>query len=155
MSEIEMTQEIADRTRWLASAAMVAYIGDAHKTAEKAIQRIGDECGPEGVELAMRGWIDTMAGRLGIEPGGQVVAIKFRGIDDDGEPDASAVNADAVERREVVWAGRLMAARVAMDQDTYIALLDALPDDPSEVGRHVAAVLEMCSLTMTAAGVTP
>lgn len=155
MSEIEMTQDIADRTRWLASAAMVAYIGDAHKTAEKAIQRIGDECGPEGVELAMRGWIDTMAGRLGIEPGTQAVAVTFRGIDDDGTPDASAVHADAVERPEVVWAGQLMAARVAMDQDTYVALLNALPHDPSEVGAHVAAVLEMCSLAMRSAGVTP
>jgi hypothetical protein len=155
MDETEMTQEIADRAVWLASAAMTAYMGGAEETAEKAIQRIGDECGADGVELALRAWIDTMAGRLGVPPGAHAVAIKFRGIDDDGEPDASAVDADAVERPEVVWAGRLMAARVAMDQDTYIALLEALPDDPSEVGRHVAAVLEMCSLTMAAAGVTP
>lgn len=155
MDEIEMTQEIADRARWLASAAMTAYMGDAEETAVKAVQRIGDECGPEGVELAMRGWIDTMAGRLGYQPGAQAVAIKFCGLDDDGEPDGSAVTADAVERREVVWAGRLMAARVALDQGAYIALLDALPDDPSEVGRHVAAVLEMCSLTMQRFGVTP
>ncbi|WP_433225448.1 hypothetical protein [Actinomadura formosensis] len=155
MNEIEMTQEIADHAQWLASAAMVAYMGDAEDTAVKAVQRIGDECGPEGVELAMRGWIDTMADRLGIKPGGRAVAIKFQGLADDGEPDASAVFADAVERPEVVWAGRLMAARVAMDQDTYLALLDALPDDPAEVGAHVGAVLEMCSLTMASAGVTP
>lgn len=150
----EMTQEIADRARWLASAAMTAYMGGAWKTAEKAVQRIGDECGPDGVELAMRGWIDTMAGRLGYRHGPQAVAITFRGLDDGG-PGGDAVSADAVERREVVWAGRLMAARVAMDQDTYVALLNALPHDPAVVGAHVAAVLEMCSLTMRRFGVTP
>lgn len=142
-----------EKALYLAHCAIIAEMGDARDTAVKALQRIGDECGPDAVDLAMRVWIDTLAHRTG-HPIGQPVKLEFLNVED-GVPDVETTTADAVTRPEVVWAARLSAARIALDHDTYRALINALPDDPATVGRHVFAVLEGCALTMSRFGVTP
>lgn len=156
MTKFSELPEADQRTLSLAKTALVAFIGDAHETARKAVQRINDEIGPAALDLMMCAWSDWMAAALRLPRDGRPVELRFLGADANGDPATSITGADAVTRPEVVWAGRLIAARVAMDADTYGALIGALPeDDPSAVGRHIAAVLEICALTMRRFGVTP
>lgn len=143
----------------LGRTALVAYMGGEHETAFKAVQEIHDECGGEYLELVMCAWIDTFGASIGAEPGRNAVRLEFLGLHRDdcecGEPHG-VTGADAVARPEVVWAGRLMAARLALDVHMCEALIAALPeDDPFAVGQHVAALLEVCALSMMRPQVTP
>lgn len=153
-SDLPATDQL---TLSLAKAALIAYVGDSHETAIKAVRRIHDECGPDALDLAMCAWADWMRQALGISADhGRPVTLEFAGADASGAPATPITGADAVTRPEVVWAGRLIAARIAKDVETYWALIAALPeDDPAAVGRHVAAVLEVSALTMRLCGVTP
>lgn len=152
--KFENYSETEQHTLWLAKAALVAFMGDAHETAFKAVQRISDECGPDGVDLALLAWCDWMGAALGITNYSGPVMLQFGGMVEGGTI-GQVTGADAVTRPEIVWAGRLIAARIAHDKDTYTALIETMPREPREVGRHVAAVLEVSALSMRTAGVTP
>lgn len=129
------------RAMELAGAALTAALGGDWGRAGKLLQRVGDECGPDGVERAMLGWCDTLVAKMGVAPGTPVrIAFQEAG---DGKP---VTDADEVSREEIVWAGRMVAARAAADHAAWGALIDALPDDPRGVGRHVGAVLEVAAL---------
>lgn len=69
----------------------------------------------------------------------------FRRVDGDQR----VTDADGVPRPEVAWAGRMLAARAAGDEDAWRALLTSVPD--AEFGRHVGALLEMCALVTASA----
>lgn len=148
MSDHEFTED-ERLALWLAKAALVAEQSGATDTALKALRRIDDECGDGGMDLAMCAWIDTFAGRTDT-PLGAPVRLEFLRVGSHRR-----TGADEITRPEVVWAGRLAAARIARDADNYSALIDALPEDPDAIGRHVFAVLQMCTLGMTHFGVTP
>ncbi|WP_433233896.1 hypothetical protein [Actinomadura nitritigenes] len=139
------------RTLHLAKVALIAEMGGARAVAVKALERIDAECGEGAIDLAMCSWIDTLAALIGM-PRGRPIQLAF--VDSD-RPDAVMTGAEVVDRPEVVWAGRLSAARIAGDTDTYGALIETLPEDPAEVGKHVGAVLEGCALTLARYGVTP
>ncbi|MBA9003697.1 hypothetical protein [Thermomonospora cellulosilytica] len=127
----------------LAGAALTAAREDEWKRAGRMLQRINDECGPDGMQRAMLAFCDTALTRSEITPGGPV-RIAFKALDGDGR----ITGADEVPRPEIVWAGRMLGARAADDRATWDALIDALPDDPREVGRHVGAVLEVVVMTI-------
>ncbi|WP_433233902.1 hypothetical protein [Actinomadura nitritigenes] len=145
----------------LARIALIAKMRGAHDQAIQATQQLNDEVGSEWLEVAMSAWIDTFAVRvLGVVPGGhKQVHLHFLGLHHDacegecGQPHG-VTGAEEVRRPEVVWAGQLMAARIADDAATWGALLHALPEDELEAGRHVAAVLEVCALSLVTHGVT-
>ena len=135
------------RAMRLAGDALRCALVDDWTLATRTVQRISDECGSAGVARAILGWSDTLIART---PGlhGNAVRLAFMNADS-GE----VGGADDVPE-EVRWAGRVLAARAADDEDAWNALMDALPDDPAATGRHVARLLHLVALNLRNLGVT-
>lgn len=122
----------------LAAAAFYAALANDPKKAVRYIQRISDECGGEGLNVALRGWIDTYADHA-----------------TDGQPTRSRARVAYIQEStgqldredserlpaEIRWAGQLVAARCALDQDRFNGLIDEMPRDGAEIGAYVLAVL--------------
>jgi hypothetical protein len=131
----------------VASAILNAEINGDRQTAGRYLQQISNDYGSAGVELAIRTWCDTLT----------IIQHQPAGL-----PDGTPVITRPVwlkpgtgERMDIEnvtpwfrWAGQIVAARASMDQDTYNALLAALPDDPRERGRWVIAVAVACADTI-------
>jgi hypothetical protein len=115
------------------------------KAAAAAVQACGDQCGPEGVYAMLLAWCDTLAISLGID--GERTALQFRLGKADGTPQGGVTGSDEVPER-VAWAGRVVAARCALDRPMFGALISALPEDRAGVGSHVGAVLEVVAVTL-------
>ena len=96
--------------------------------------------GPDVINPVMMAWIDTVIGAQGI-PYGQPGALAF--LDTDGGPWTE--NADDV-RPAVAWAGRLINARIACDEDSYRALIGAVP--AGRDGEYINALLDCCALSI-------
>lgn len=124
----------------LASAALQAALAMKWDAAQRALQRLSDECGPEGLYDALVALCDTVAEHAtGGGAPSQRVRISFMDgdtgrLDEPGSPKVPA---------EVQWAGRLIAARAAMDEDRFRAVLDELPHDGAAVGRHVWSLVQL------------
>jgi len=131
------------RALQLAKDALAAAIREDWPQVASKLQDIA-EFGPRGLERAMLGFCDTAIARSGVRPG-QPMRIRFRR----GDGDQRVTDADGVPRPEVAWAGRMLAARAAGDEDAWRALLTSVPD--AEFGRHVGALLEMCALVTASA----
>jgi len=133
------------KTVRLAGAAMHYAQAGKFEAAARYIQRISNECGGQGVEVALRAWIDTFVdhatdgdrrpkrGRMGY----------VNAVDGQLETDDAARIPDRIK-----WAGRLVEARAALDEAQYRAALDQLPEDEFEVGEYVITVLEVCADTI-------
>jgi hypothetical protein len=141
---------VDERALELAREALEAALEEDWAGAGAAVQAISDERGWTGVTLALTAWSDTLviftrrSQGLPDEPGPGVIVQPAWADDETGEviEDADAVN--GYHR----WAGRLLAARAAMDHDSCEALLRSLPEDGGECGRHVTILLEMVALGM-------
>lgn len=129
----------------LAAAALAAAQADKTNTAAGYIKRISDECGGEGLEVALRTWCDA------------TVDHATDGDRAAGRPNISFVNAKTGELDNAAsdrvppsirWAGRLIAARAALDLDAYRALLDELPEDGAEIGTYFLAVVNVVATTI-------
>jgi len=125
----------------LAAAAFQAGLAGKWRAAERAVQRIGDECGEEGVNTAMLAWCDTLiahaSGEAGMAP--RRIGIQFW-HGETGELDAPGSQRVPAETQ---WAARLLQARAAMDQGAWIAACEDLPEDRLAIGQHVWAVLQL------------
>jgi len=137
---------IPEHVTRLATDALNAAIRDDSRRAGLAIKAISDEAGGEGLAYAVTAWCDTLI-------------LHYRRVT--GTPDNAPVrpgwhHADTGERTtdpgdvpaEARWAGRVIAARAALDHDAYRALLDSLPEDGAAVGDHVAMLLSVTGLTL-------
>lgn len=130
----------------LASAALRSAQASKWESAYRYVKRINDECGGEGLEVALRAWIDTYVDhatdgdtrRARIGRMGYINADSGR-LDHDDSAELPA---------RVRWAGRLVAARAALDEDAYVAALEDLPEEGTETGSFVAAVLEACAASI-------
>lgn len=129
----------------LAAAAWQYALADKYESAGRMVKRISDECGGEGLAVALRGWCDTYAdhardGAEDIRPS-QVNFIRT---------DTGQLDREDSERvpDDVRWAGQLIAARAELNQERWSELLAALPDDGAAIGRHVIRVLEMTAGTV-------
>ncbi|HEV2927568.1 MAG TPA: hypothetical protein VGW74_02665 [Propionibacteriaceae bacterium] len=124
----------------LAANAFHAALAQKWDAAQRALQRINDECGPEGLADALIALCDTLAAHAtGGDTPSQRVRISFMDgntgrLDEPGSPQVPA---------EVQWAGRLIAARAEMDEDKFRAVLNELPHDGAAVGRHVWSLLQL------------
>ncbi|MCP2339221.1 hypothetical protein [Actinomadura rupiterrae] len=125
----------------LTSASLTAALASDWHRAMRLLQQVGDECGPDGVDRALLALCDTAIHVSGIVPG-TPVAISWQAVDGDG----AITGPDEVTRPEVVWAGRMLAARAADDEEQWDALLAAAPEDEIAFGRHAGALLEMSAL---------
>lgn len=133
----------ATRAYHLGSLALTQATAGRHHDAGDTVQRLGDECGAEGIELALRGWIDTYADHAadgGNTPG--VGAMKLI------NPKTGAmVDADSPELEDHVrWAAQLITARIELNEFRWDELLDIAPEDDG--GRHILAVLWIAANTM-------
>lgn len=140
-----MSGDLDERALELGKEALRAALAEDWAGASAAVQAIGDERGWGGVVLAMTAWSDTLvistrrAEGLPDEPGPGVIVQPAWADADTGEVTEDADEVGECHR----WAGRLLAARAAMDHDAYEALLRALPEDGHERGDHVGTLLEM------------
>jgi hypothetical protein len=125
----------------LAATAFHAGLAGKWNIAQRAVQRIADECGGEGIGDALLAWCDTLTAhaRGGTNVLPTPIRVQFWNGDTgqlDG-PDSERVPA------ATRWAGRLIAARAAMDLDTFRATLNTLPEDQADSSRYVWAVLQV------------
>jgi hypothetical protein len=129
----------------LATAAYHSALAGEREAAGRYLQRISDECGGEGLNVALIAWCDTYAdhatdGALGpIRANVGFVNTKTGAL---GRGQSDGIPA------HVHWAGRLIQARAAMDEQAWSALLDELPEDGFERWPYVRAVLDCVALTV-------
>jgi hypothetical protein len=134
--------------RELALQALQAALRDDW---DDGVQRAFDELNTDGEALlfALVAWCDWLiqaqAQMQGVEvpAAGPVPGFSRPGWLNMGTR-RGTLNADEVPR-EARWAGQLIAARAAMDQPQFTALITALPDDSLEAGEHVSTLLWGCA----------
>ncbi|RCG21952.1 hypothetical protein DQ384_36445 [Sphaerisporangium album] len=108
-----------------------------------AISALSQQHGGEGVGQAMVAWIDTLIARTPGLARGMRVRLVWEDFQTRQRSDISDV--DPVE----MWAGQLIAARVADDRDTFRALLQAIPCGDSDApGSYVGGLLEAVALNL-------
>ncbi len=129
----------------LAAAALWAAVAEDWTRANKAAQMIGDEFGGDGVVTAMIGWADTVIAQTpGLVGDGRPVRLAFQQLE------TGHIDYDAERVPDGVrWAGRLLTARAADDEDAFAALIDSVPDDVT-FSRNVGCVLQMAALNLRA-----
>jgi hypothetical protein len=108
-----------------------------HEAAHRAVNEIATAHGPESIPQVVLSWIDTMILHCGLEADGSAVGVRWQ--PEEGGPVTDADQTPA----PVVWAGRLIAARVADDEDMYRAVFHSIDSD-EDYARGVAAVLSTC-----------
>ena len=122
----------------LASAAMQAALASKHDSAVSYLQRINDECGGQGLYVALMAWCDAYADHAtGGAPTPARVNMSFI-REDTGQLDDE--NSDRLPP-EIRWAGQIVAARAALDQDRFDELITKMPDDGAGRGDYMGAVL--------------
>jgi hypothetical protein len=130
----------------LATEALQAAMEEDSERASAAVKAISSELGGPGLYLAIVAWCDA-------------VILRYRevtGTPDDGPVrmawqntdtgDISATGNDVPE--ETRWAGRLIAARAALDEPAWDALMSSLPEDGWAIGGYVSALLSTVALTL-------
>lgn len=105
------------------------------------ISRLQTELGTPALLTAMLAWIDTAVAATGLPVGGkwqQAYMSESGQITDD--PDSV--------RPTVVWAGRLIRARVADDETAFLGHVADLAElTPTKAGDHVTELLQCCVIT--------
>jgi hypothetical protein len=104
-----------------------------------------------GLGTAMVGWCDTYLHHVfaGPPPPGVVLdpdEVGFMDTDTGqlcyaGNPDLDSI---------VEWAGRMIAARAAMDEPQFTRLMDQIPDQGYETGRYVLTLLVVVAESLNA-----
>lgn len=130
-------------TPWgtIAARALVEAAGDGMDIAAGAVQHLAREHGVDGLNLAMLGWIDVSWTRLypdGLPEGLLAAPTKFWWTGR-AEP-VHTGEVTAAER----WAGRLVLARLAGDEQQTDELLASVEDDRQRAA-HAVALLEVCA----------
>lgn len=119
----------------LAKKALILAVEERSKDALQTVERIAGEHGGRGVQVAMITWcelfIDHATGGT-TRPAG--LQIEFDNSDD---PPV-----------ELVWAQRMILARLVMNQQEWDETLNEVPTDPPGMGRHVLALLDTVAVTM-------
>lgn len=131
------------------AAIHAAQTGD-HQRFQQAFRALDTE--DTDLVTVITGFIDFAHAelvKLGAAPSGdRALGLAFSQVDDDRPQEPTG--ADAVPPHHA-WAGRIAAARIAGDQETFHALLLALPRDPAGMGQHVGALALDLGLTVAAA----
>jgi hypothetical protein len=129
----------------LASAAFRAALAYKTDSALAYVQRISDECGGEGLYVAMMAWIDAYADHA---TDGQPTRSKARmGYI---EADTGQFDRDDSDNLpdEIRWAGQLVIARTTLDRERFDALIKEMPTDAGQIGVYVFSVLEGVTRTI-------
>ena len=128
----------------LAHAVLLAAIDEKWPTAQRAIERLNAECGPEGLATALIAWCDAIAEHAqgGRPEFGRVNVLPWN-------TDTGGVGDEAL-RPTVRWATRLVAARAKGDIEAFEALLAELNaiNDGFERGRYATELVQSAALTI-------
>jgi len=136
-----------DQILGLAHVALQAAVNQDRAGATAALKGISDGFGGAGLALAILAWCDAVILRyqqITGTPDGQPVRIAWQEAD---TGDISVTGRDVPA--EVRWAGQLVAARAALDQPAYDALIAVLPGDGLAIGGYISALLDGAALTLT------
>lgn len=108
-----------------------------------AMRSLNEELGGPGIMFALAGWCDTLAlrqqavtGSIGSD------LVRPVWLDENGNVQTDPDDVPGPVR----WAGRLIAARAALDKDTWDALIAAIPD--GSVTEYVSVVLISVARTL-------
>lgn len=137
----------ADQAAELSTVALHGAQLNDWERAGAAVKALQDEFGGHGIMFALVAWCDTLIVRQQ-----QVTGHKDGDLARPAWLNATtgdvAFNADDVPP-PVRWAGRLIAARAAMDHDAWDALVVSIPDTPPmAVTEHVSALLSSVAMTL-------
>lgn len=131
--------ETKDLPRWwkLAAFALTKVRDQDYEPAAQAAQRIGEVYGFDVIPQVMLAWIDTTSARCGMDAQGKPVAILWQ-----HENSNEITDADSTPPA-VVWAGRLIGARLADDESMYRDLIASVQTD-EQWSHNVSALLMTC-----------
>lgn len=137
-----MTAPAATKAERLAQTALNLAVANA-STARIAgyVQRISRECGPEGVMAALVCWCDTYIDHA---TDGRMAPDRLR------IESVQAATGEAAQAPEILWSGRLLSARSAMDPAEFLAVMQELPPNRGVVDQHVAALLVSVATSLNA-----
>jgi hypothetical protein len=99
-----------------------------------------------GIQILIMSLADTLVAAQG----GHTQGVATRPVWVD--PDGPIEDANDVDRPEIVWAGRFIAARAALDEDTCAALVNSCGNDPEAYSANIYAVLEVTADTLNMIG---
>lgn len=123
-----------------AAACLLAAMRRDRDAMVVAARTLVDHHGMSVVPQVMLAWIDTVIAQAGIT-GGDPARLLFADVD------TGHVSLDAHDvRPEVAWAGRLLNARIAEDQDSYRALMGSVPAGMDQL--YITTLLECCALSI-------
>ena len=132
----------------LRSAVILAYArhGDWEKVGA-LVTELGEIHNGPGIQLLICGLADTIVIYQGghSAPGEMIAPIWVDG-------DGNASDADGVQRAEILWAGRFIAARAAMDDDACAALVNSCADQPDRYAQNVLGLVEVAAYTLNEMG---
>lgn len=137
-----MTTPTPSREHVLAATTLHYALADNWPRAHSIVKTIDTELGGEALEFAMRAWCDAILHEM---PDLEGKPVRW-GWKDEATGQIGWNTQDFPPRNR--WAAQMLGARQALDIDTWNALLEALPDDGSEIASHVFAVLETAALTL-------
>lgn len=130
---------LEERAITLAGVALGRFLANDREGARRVVMRINSDCGGSGVTCALLAWCDAVIDKLPRREGGDTLAtLTFMEV----RTGRIELNAENVPPK-VRWAGRMIVARAANDHVMLAALIDSLPDDGAEIGRHVWQLLEV------------
>lgn len=120
------------------------------QAAADVVHRIASEHGPDVIPSVMLAWVDTTLHAVGIDDYGTPAVLGF------GELTSGTITANSDEvSPDVAWAGRVINARCADDEESFEALVDAVATDNRRWGMHVLTLLHVCATTTTNRGALP
>jgi hypothetical protein len=125
----------------LAHAALQAAFGEKYDAMNRYLARISQECGGEGITVALMTWCDAFHAHA---TDGDLRPAKVRLSMIQSDTGAVATGEDLPE--PAVWAKRLIAARLAMDEQAWSDAIDDVP--PDQVGQYVWGVLHVVATTI-------
>lgn len=128
------------RLRAMASNALSFTLAERYDEARGVLERMAVTYGGDGAVQAAMLWIDTLAAKLGRPKDGQGVALMFKAVE------TGEVGGADGRRPTVVWAGRLITARLADDQDTFVALINTAGQH--DIGPYIGELLHMVALSL-------
>lgn len=124
----------------MAANALSFAMEEKFDEARSVLEDMAASYGGQGAIQAALLWIDTLGAKLGATNDGQAVALKFKAVET-GE----ITGADG-RRPTVVWAGRLITARLSDDEATFIALINVA--GKRDIGPYIGELLQMVALSM-------
>lgn len=133
-----------------ATAALGAMMVDDNEGVSTNLSALNtlDQAGAPGMPGAVALWSDLLLDHMfaGIQPP-KVGVLGTSMIRQDGtEYVLGSARADTEVPKEFLWAGQIIAARVALDRARFEKLWDEAPSD--DFGSYVLAVLVTCARTM-------